>query len=184
MANQQAKCKSCGQDIAKSAKSCPHCGAKNKKPTFLILLGIVVVLIVIIAASSGGDKNERPQDEPSTVPGQTLVQESSTKKQYLKVTALDLYAAYDENEVAADNKYKDQWIEITGTISSIDVVLGSTRISLVGEYLYDVPMGSVSCVLESSAVEKAGTLKKGGKVTIKGKCTGKSIYPQVVDCIF
>ena len=27
-------CKACGQEIAKSAKRCPKCGAKNKKPIF------------------------------------------------------------------------------------------------------------------------------------------------------
>ena len=29
------KCKTCGADIASSAKSCPGCGAKNKKPFIL-----------------------------------------------------------------------------------------------------------------------------------------------------
>ena len=27
-------CKSCGEEIAKSAKTCPKCGGKNKKPIF------------------------------------------------------------------------------------------------------------------------------------------------------
>ena len=29
-------CKACGKEMAKSAKACPHCGAKNKKPIFWI----------------------------------------------------------------------------------------------------------------------------------------------------
>ena len=53
-------CKACGQQIAKSAKKCPHCGAKNKKG-IPVWLGIVVaiVLIAIIAATSN--------DEPKKV---------------------------------------------------------------------------------------------------------------------
>ena len=29
------KCKHCGQEIAKSAKVCPSCGGKNKKPFYV-----------------------------------------------------------------------------------------------------------------------------------------------------
>ena len=34
MNKQMTNCKYCGHEIAKSAKSCPQCGAKNKKPIF------------------------------------------------------------------------------------------------------------------------------------------------------
>ena len=30
MAQKMKNCKACGQEIAKSAKVCPHCGAKQK----------------------------------------------------------------------------------------------------------------------------------------------------------
>ncbi len=33
------KCKVCGENIAKSAKTCPHCGAKNKPGAFRVFLG-------------------------------------------------------------------------------------------------------------------------------------------------
>ncbi len=43
-------CKSCGKEIAKSAKACPHCGAKAKPgcfriglATFLIIIGIGLI---------------------------------------------------------------------------------------------------------------------------------------------
>lgn len=51
-------CKACGQEIAKSAKACPHCGAKNKKPVFSkwwFWAIIVFVFIGVIAGSSGGE---------------------------------------------------------------------------------------------------------------------------------
>ena len=41
------QCKHCGEMIAKSAKTCPHCGAKNKKPTALIVVLIIAVLIFV-----------------------------------------------------------------------------------------------------------------------------------------
>ena len=44
------KCKVCGAEIAKNAKTCPHCGAKNKSHTVLIVVLIVIALIVIIGS--------------------------------------------------------------------------------------------------------------------------------------
>jgi hypothetical protein len=51
-------CKSCGQEIAKSAKACPHCGAKNKSPVFKkwwfwAVIAIVAIGIVAGSSSSG-----------------------------------------------------------------------------------------------------------------------------------
>ena len=54
-------CKACGTQIAKSAKSCPQCGAKNKQPTGLRIVFVVIVILMIIGALSGGD------DEPTKV---------------------------------------------------------------------------------------------------------------------
>lgn len=58
MSEKMTKCKSCGNDLASSAKNCPNCGAKNKKPIFKkwwFWLIIVFVLIGIISASGSGD---------------------------------------------------------------------------------------------------------------------------------
>lgn len=58
MSDKMSKCKSCGNDLASSAKSCPNCGAKNKKPIFKkwwFWLIVVIVLIGVIGASGGGE---------------------------------------------------------------------------------------------------------------------------------
>ena len=54
-------CRSCGNLIAKNAKACPSCGAKNKKPIFKRVWFWILVLIVlgiIISAVSGGSSDE------------------------------------------------------------------------------------------------------------------------------
>ena len=61
MNQKMTNCKACGHEIAKSAKACPHCGAKNKKK-HPILLGIVVFFVLIGIIGSKGDN-----DEPKTV---------------------------------------------------------------------------------------------------------------------
>lgn len=50
------KCKSCGAEIAKSAKVCPSCGAKRKHT----VLGVILLIlgISLIAAALGGGKDE------------------------------------------------------------------------------------------------------------------------------
>lgn len=55
------KCKACGADIAKSAKTCPHCGAKVKKHTVLGIILIIFGVCAIAAAMGGGS------DEPQKV---------------------------------------------------------------------------------------------------------------------
>ena len=59
------KCKSCGADIAKSAKVCPKCGAKNKNNTIFIV-AIVLIVIAVIGASAGGSNNPQAVSSPKT----------------------------------------------------------------------------------------------------------------------
>lgn len=54
-------CKSCGHEIAKSAKTCPQCGAKNKK-RHPVLFGIIALFVLIGMVGSMGD-----QDTPEKV---------------------------------------------------------------------------------------------------------------------
>ena len=47
-------CKHCGQEIAAGAKTCPHCGGKNKKPIYKRVWFWVLIVIVLIGAIGGG----------------------------------------------------------------------------------------------------------------------------------
>lgn len=58
--NKMINCKTCGAEIAASAKSCPSCGAKNKPPIykrvwFWLLIVFVVIGIIGGIAGGGGD---------------------------------------------------------------------------------------------------------------------------------
>lgn len=61
------KCKTCGEEIAKSARVCPKCGAKQKRHTILGIILIIVGIFAIIGALSGNDnptkvgETEKPQ---------------------------------------------------------------------------------------------------------------------------
>lgn len=57
--NKTMNCKTCGTEIAVSAKSCPSCGAKNKPPIYkrvwfwILIVFIVISIIGGIGGSSG-----------------------------------------------------------------------------------------------------------------------------------
>lgn len=55
------KCKSCGEEIAKGAKVCPNCGAKQKKSIFKKWWFWIIVAVIAIAAISSGGNNENPR---------------------------------------------------------------------------------------------------------------------------
>lgn len=58
MSKKLKSCKACGQTIAKNAKTCPHCGAKNKKPIFKKWwFWLIVVILLISVGTSGNDTN-------------------------------------------------------------------------------------------------------------------------------
>ena len=69
-------CKTCGQEIAKNAKVCPHCGAKNKKLSPLLIV-VLVVIVIIIAATSGNN-------EPTLVEGGNGVSTQATTAEVTK----------------------------------------------------------------------------------------------------
>lgn len=56
MKSKLTTCKVCEKEIAKSAKKCPHCGAKVKKPFFKKWwFWVIVVFLIIGMAGIGGD---------------------------------------------------------------------------------------------------------------------------------
>lgn len=54
-------CGTCGREIARKAKVCPYCGAKNKKPVYkrawFIVLTAAVAVFIIAAVVSGMDSD-------------------------------------------------------------------------------------------------------------------------------
>ncbi len=68
MSAKMVKCKSCGNEIASNAKSCPGCGAKNSKPVFKkwwFWLIIIIVLLIVIGAGGGDDNSSDNTDSGS-----------------------------------------------------------------------------------------------------------------------
>ena len=72
-------CKACGTLIAKKAKVCPNCGAKNKNHKALIIILIVLGVIILIAAiGSGGDSSPKSATETDEIVTDSLLADSET----------------------------------------------------------------------------------------------------------
>lgn len=50
------KCKACSKEIATNAKSCPECGAKNKKPIYMVY-GLWAIVFIIAIGTGGSDSD-------------------------------------------------------------------------------------------------------------------------------
>lgn len=65
--NKLTNCKVCGEEIAKSAKTCPKCGAKVKKPFYKKKIFYVLIILVVVIAALAFRINYKPHiaiDQP------------------------------------------------------------------------------------------------------------------------
>jgi hypothetical protein len=53
------KCKACGKEVSKTAKSCPQCGEKLKKLSVIHWIGFVLLSLFVIGLINTPDENEQ-----------------------------------------------------------------------------------------------------------------------------
>jgi len=118
-----------------------------------IIGGLLVAMLLVLGACA-----------PTTTPAPTTI----------KITAAQLYAEYDANEVAADLKYKDKPLEVSGVVTDIcatSQITGKPVIFLAKSL--DAPfMEGVTVHLCTDQKVKLATLSKGDAVTVVGICEG------------
>lgn len=136
--------------MAKSAKACPHCGAKNNKPIYtkvwfwlLVLVAAIVFFFTVVV---------QPIEEISaTINGES-------------VTSEELLEEYAQNEVAFDEKYHGVPVEVISKIQEIrqpqtlNGIEFNTTIVLEGNWWFNIH-GDDSFV---------NSLSVGDEVTISG----------------
>ena len=130
MHNKLTNCTSCGAEIATSAKTCPQCGAKIKRP--ITKKWWFWVLIVIVAAGIIGGASSDFKDQYVEIEGYLDVVDSDGK--YIGVGAAPNDYNYILQNVQCyikDDTQKQQIMEI-GTESPITV---RGKIISVGEVL-------------------------------------------------
>jgi RNA polymerase subunit RPABC4/transcription elongation factor Spt4 len=114
------QCKTCNNQIASNAKSCPNCGAKNKKPIYkrawFIILAVIIVgsiganlgdsnTVVTTNNSTNTTKQEATNNnDESTKQETTNNNDESTKQSDSKVPA-EYTSALKKAEIYSDTMY-------------------------------------------------------------------------------
>lgn len=153
-------CKTCGKEIAKKAKSCPYCGAKNKKPIykrvwFIILCAILAIIIVGCVAGGSDDDSS-----------------SSTSNKKIEYTSYDISTMLDDledNAASAKDKYDGKYVKITGKLSTIDS--DGSYIS-IEDPSDEWSLDDIMCYIESDEqLKQVKNYSTGDTITVKGKIT-------------
>lgn len=168
MANKKmSKCKTCGEMIAKNAKVCPKCGAKQKGHAGLIIVVVVIVLLLLALISNGGSSGSTASNSSGASSESQKAEEPVT---YTDVSIADMMNELENNAAAASDKYKDQYLSITGKLSNIDAQ--GSYISIVDP---DDQFAFTGCQCFIKGNEEIAntvkTLSKGDIITVKGKIT-------------
>ena len=127
--NNKKLCKYCKSEIPEGAKICPNCRKKQGKSGCLIGIIVVVVLFLLVAifGSSGDDKepvsstvSSNSSSESSASGSQEVAEEIEEPIVYTAYSVSELMSDLDSNPLKAAEKYKNQYVELTGRLSNID----------------------------------------------------------------
>lgn len=146
---------------------------KTKKSVFkkwwfwVILVLVLFVILGSVSSNKNPDNNQLSQNK------------TSQQETYTRVTAADLTAEYKANQVAADEKYKNKIIEISGTIDSIGKdILDDPYVTLGGSDI----ITKVQCMFDKSNKSQLTSLSKDTKIVLRGKVSGQLMNVLVRGC--
>lgn len=142
---------------------------------------LLVFALLCSACCCGLDKlGSGSGSGPSASEGKT--EAPSTAAPAMKVAIKDLLKAYKENEVRADNVYKDKLVEVTGTVDDVKKdVLGDIYVAVGTGAQFEIPQ--VQCFAKGGQADAFAKLNKGQKVTVQGRVDGLMMNVLVRDCV-
>lgn len=140
---------------------------KPKKKWYLRwwMIVIYVLLVLSFIGTLGGSKNAATSVSTA---------QQATPEPAIVVTSDKLASDYKDNQVAADAKYKDKIVEVTGTVDSIGKdITDSSYVTFEGESQYSV-INKVQAFFSKSNESALIDVKKGQKLTLRGRVEGGS----------
>ncbi len=170
--NSIKKCAKCGKEYAgifcPNGCNSPHYKPKKKKVSTIILVLIIwmFAFVATMVILFGEDKTDTSSEESIT---------------YIEVTADDLWQAFYDNEVLAEQTYTGQYVKVTGVVGEINSkdFLTSANALLVVE---DAMFSCIQCNFNSDNSNQLANLKKGQTVTISGVCGDLELNVHINNC--
>ncbi len=153
---------------------------KNYKISVLIL-GLLLTVFVGCNENSKISKPIEEATESSTSSEQISNQSSSqtNSEPEIEISAVQLLKEYDNNKLAADEKYKGKMLIVTGMVTAVGQAL-KPYVTLASESGYDII--SVQCEFDRSQKGELAQFGKGSKLKIKGVCKGEFVNVMLEEC--
>lgn len=163
------KCKACGEEMAKSVKICPHCGAKNKKPFFKRWWFWFIVVFICAVTFEGDHESEKEnyEDTEEVIPEVELSTDFEkavweiVKNNDGKITTIDTIAEEDSEEelVVAAILCENNEEVVNKILSEIAEVVVNNDTNESGIYTFgDIKEGDDATVLVMSDIQTDGTI--------------------------
>ncbi|MFA6056648.1 MAG: hypothetical protein WC756_00510 [Taibaiella sp.] len=171
---------------------------RTKKKSTLVYGGFIILFFILTGTSSDTTKMENKLVERAYLSKQEVIAEvpeitQEQKDSLIKIereaqaeeikkntiSASDLTATYEANEVAADDNFKGKTFYVSGIVTDIKKdILDDIYVILKGDDMFR----DVQCFFENKEI--AAQMQKGMKVTFKGRCNGLMINVLMRDCEF
>ena len=162
------KCKICGATIASSAKVCPSCGAKNKKPIFKRWWFWIILIVVAFVSLGRGATSGKDSRNTSGQTSESVVKES--REDYIASCEKVDYKDVERNP----DTFKGKRIKVTGKVIQVSEGWGDTVTLRIEE-----DKGNVWYV---SYTHKEGESRilENDVITCFGECKGVESYTSVL----
>ena len=158
-----------------------------RKALFVVVPLLIIILFTLVACESTPKPFPPPasQETPTTIPtpepASAPVETTTPAPTTIELTAQELYSAYEANQVAADAKYEDKTLIVTGVVDSIGKdILDTPYVTLTSSGAFAV--WGVQCMFDDEHEPELAKLTKGQMVTVQGKCDGYLLNVLLRDC--
>lgn len=138
----------------------------------------LLLILAIFAAQEGGKKSTSSGSSSQS----TSENEAAPEASAMQVEIRQLLGDYKANEVAADNLYKGNLVEVTGIVGDIKKdIMDNLYVTLGTGKKFEIPQ--VQAFFDDSMNNQLGSLRQGQRLTVV--CTIKGLMMNVLgeDCI-
>ena len=120
----------------------------------------IVIVIGLVAAAIGGFVAYKMWNKPHA---------DASEMEGIKVTAIELYKAFETNEQQANATYVGKVLEISGAVAEIE---NTDSISRVIFSVPDATFGSVRVSMDKRHLDDVKSLTPAQNIVVKGFCSG------------
>jgi hypothetical protein len=138
--NKLGNCKTCGKEIAKGVKKCPHCG-KDQRSFFgrhkiLSFIGILI-LAGIISSALGGGEGSSTEDSSATTASAPVKEETVYKVgEVIPADKVEITVTKFEEKDQVGNEFINKEVSEGGTFVAIQYKIKNTSEKPVGMFDY------------------------------------------------